>query len=148
MIFLRKFQAISIYGQTLTIAANVGDVAILEFNACFPDSVVGFYPFDSTDSDYLYYLLFAMKHEMLKTAVLSTQLNLNIERVSTIHVSIPPIEEQNRIAERLDALTGKHREIESHILDGVNCLKEYRTALISAAVTGQIDVRDEVQLGD
>jgi hypothetical protein len=30
------------------------------------------------------------------------------------------------------------------ILEGIDCLKEYRTALITAAVTGQIDVRGEV----
>ena len=37
----------------MTIAANIGDVAILDFEACFPDSVVGFVPHQNVDRDYL-----------------------------------------------------------------------------------------------
>src|SRR5262249_51457975 len=39
----------------MAIAANIGDVAILTFNACFPDSVVGFSPSVRMDTDFLYY---------------------------------------------------------------------------------------------
>ena len=39
----------------MTIAANVGDVAMLDFKACFPDSIVGFLPFDIIARYYLYY---------------------------------------------------------------------------------------------
>ena len=44
----------------ITIAANIGDVAILGFDACFPDSVVGFQPFsEDVDTEYIYYMLLA-----------------------------------------------------------------------------------------
>ena len=40
----------------MAIAANIGDVAVLDFDACFPDSVVGFVPRTEARRDYLYYL--------------------------------------------------------------------------------------------
>ena len=59
-------------------------------------------------------------------------------------VPIPPVEDQsaivaylNRETAKLDALTGK-------IQEAIEKLREYRAALISAAVTGKIDVREEV----
>ena len=60
----------------MTIAANVGDVAILNFNACFPDSVVGFVPTSKVYWNYLYYTLSAMKQQLTRNAIISTQLNL------------------------------------------------------------------------
>ena len=47
----------------MTIAANVGDLAILSFSACFPDSIVGFYPLKGNSADFLYYLFTSMKTE-------------------------------------------------------------------------------------
>ena len=129
----------------MAIAANVGDVAILTFNACFPDSVVGFFPSPGTHAEFLYYQLTAMKYEMLRTATLNTQLNLNIERISTLHLAMPPTEEQRAIASHLDRLTGANRQLANGIRAGIDRLQEYRTALISAAVTGQIDVRGAVE---
>ena len=40
----------------MTIAANIGDVAVLDFEACFPDSVVGFVPRCDIERDFLYYV--------------------------------------------------------------------------------------------
>jgi restriction endonuclease S subunit len=65
--------------------------------------------------------------------------------VRELSVPIPPLDEQYQIAnyltkrtERIDGLIGK-------VDEAIGRLKEYRTALISAAVTGQIDVREGVQ---
>jgi type I restriction enzyme S subunit len=38
----------------MTIAANIGEVAILGFDACFPDSIVGFYPYEFMDNEFLF----------------------------------------------------------------------------------------------
>ena len=73
----------------MSIAANIGDVAILDFEACFPDSMIGMIPRPKTDLDYLYYLMRAMKGIMLRSAVLSTQLNLNYVRIGTNFAAFP-----------------------------------------------------------
>ena len=46
--------------MTIT-GSNTGNVAILNFNACFPDSIVGFVPVAGVNLDYLYYLLLQRK---------------------------------------------------------------------------------------
>ncbi|MGI9061707.1 MAG: restriction endonuclease subunit S [Ktedonobacteraceae bacterium] len=127
----------------MTIAANIGDLAILQFPACFPDSIVGFVPTPDVALDYLYYNLTSMKPEMMSTATLNTQLNLNVERIGGLITACPPIREQITIASYLEHETAKIDALISRIRDGIEKLKEYSTALISAAVTGKIDVRGE-----
>jgi type I restriction enzyme S subunit len=74
----------------------------------------------------------------------ATHPHLECGKVRDIRVALPPPEEQNEIVAYLDKVTAKLRDAESRIKDGIACLQEYRMALTSAAVTGQIDVRDEV----
>ena len=126
----------------MTIAANIGDVAILDLNACFPDSVVGFTPSHNVDRDYLYNLFQSMKTEFLRVAPVNTQGNLNVERIGATIVAFPPLAEQtaiaahlNRLADGIDAAIDRaHRQIE--------LMEEYRTRLIADVVTGKIDVRE------
>ena len=125
----------------MTIAANIGDVAILNFDACFPDSIVGFVP-QTVSLDFLYSLLTAMKPIMLSTATLNTQMNLNIERIGTLYITLPPLSEQQVIVQYLDRETARIDTLIAKAQEFIAVLREHRTALIAAAVTGQIDVRE------
>jgi len=89
----------------LTIAANIGDVAILAFDACFPDSVVGFNAYKPIESnEYLLYGLMWYK-TMLDTMSRSTaQKNINIEILSQIAFPLPPLAEQKRIVAKLEEI--------------------------------------------
>ena len=89
----------------MTIAANIGDVAILNFDACFPDSVVGFVPSKKLHRDHLYYLFRAMKQEFLREAPVNTQGNLNVERIGSQKIALAPVPEQTAIVEYLDKAT-------------------------------------------
>jgi restriction endonuclease S subunit len=55
---------------------------------------------------------------------------------------IPPREEQIAIADFLDEETAEIDALIAKVEEAIERLKEYRVALISAAVTGKIDVRD------
>jgi type I restriction enzyme, S subunit len=122
----------------MTIAANIGDMAILDFNACFPDSIVGFIPFDKTEIFFLYYLFVAMRKLFLSTAVLNTQLNLNVERIGELYTVVPPLKEQIEIINFLDKEIQRIDALNTNIQESIALLKERRSALITAAVTGQI----------
>jgi type I restriction enzyme S subunit len=124
----------------MTIAANVGDVAILEFDACFPDSVVGFRPPASNSVDYLYYLFLSLRPQLLETSVVSTQANLNIDRVGTLKVAVPPLDEQRITAAFLAKLDKGTSQLRSEIQTSITLLREKRSSLISAAVTGEMAV--------
>ena len=69
---------------------------------------------------------------------------MNRNVIHPVVVSWPPVSQQVAIAAFLDDQVGKIDAMIAKVRDAINRLKEYRTALISAAVTGKIDVRDAV----
>lgn len=126
---------------TMTIAANVGDVAILNFDAYFPDSVVGFIPNKNIRTLYLFYVFSAMKDEFTRTAIKSTQLNLNIDRVK--ETFIPVTLNVNEQCEIENYLESKCAEIDGLIAKKEQLVKElesYKKSLIYEVVTGKREV--------
>ena len=121
----------------MSIAANIGDVAILDFEACFPDSMIGMIPGHQAHLDFLYYLMRAMRPIMLRSAVQSTQLNLNYVRIGTNFAPFPPLEEQRVIAKYLDAKEAESSRIRATITAQIDTLIAYRKSLIHECVTGQ-----------
>lgn len=77
----------------------------------------------------------------LATGTSDSMKNLTQEAFLNIPVSVPPLPEQAAIAAYLDAETAKLDTLVAKIEEAVERLQEYRTALITAAVTGKIDVR-------
>jgi type I restriction enzyme, S subunit len=71
---------------------------------------------------------------------------INIETLSGILVVIPPVHEQHEILGHLDRRTGDIDALVNQSERAVYLLNERRTALISAAVTGKIDVRRLVEV--
>jgi type I restriction enzyme S subunit len=125
---------------TMTIAANIGDVAILTFDACFPDSIVGFKPYNNLDLEYLYYLFIGIKQDFLSTAIVTTQMNLNITRIGDVDCIIPPITEQKEIVNYLESLSKMVSEMKNKISSQIDTLKSYRKSLIHECVTGKKQV--------
>lgn len=69
---------------------------------------------------------------------------INREDLGELRFPIPPESEQKQIVEYLDAQTGPIDLLLAKIQNSIELLREYRTALTTAAVTGKIDVREEV----
>lgn len=67
--------------------------------------------------------------------------NLNTSIIGRIPVALPAPREQDPIAAFIDRETARIDELVAKVRDAIDRLKELRTALISAAVTGKIDVR-------
>lgn len=125
----------------MAIAANIGDTAILGFEAYAPDSVVGFKPKSDIDLEFLRYSFMAAFPALEQTSTQSTQANLNVDRIGAVQASFPSISEQREIVAYLDTLLEQYDDIESKSQKSIELMKERKTALISAAVTGKIDVR-------
>lgn len=70
------------------------------------------------------------------------QPNLNTSIVKNTYVGIPSIKEQAEIVKFIQQQDAKFTELERQACKAVTFLHERRTALISAAVTGKIDVRE------
>ncbi|MGD2090619.1 MAG: restriction endonuclease subunit S [Candidatus Aminicenantes bacterium] len=92
----------------ITIAANIAELAILSFDACFPDSVLGFIPNDEiADLDFIYYILTHFQRELKHVGEGSVQDNINLGTFQDIQFPIPPIPEQKAIASVLSSLDDK-----------------------------------------
>ena len=91
----------------LTIAANIGDTAILDFDCAFPDSLVGITPLSGMDNEFLAKFLQTQKGEMDRLAPRGTQKNINIRFLQPWPTVLPSREEQKDIAHSLNVLDGK-----------------------------------------
>ena len=74
----------------------------------------------------------------------STFERINVAQIKSFDVACPPMSEQRAIAAFLDRETARIDALVAKVREAIERLKELRTALISAAVTGKIDVRQEV----
>ena len=74
----------------------------------------------------------------------STVTNLHLDKIRELLLIKPPISEQQQIVEYLDEQTKLIDNLMEQSKKQIDRLKEYRSALISAAVTGKIDVRNMV----
>ena len=92
--------------------------------------------------DYLTNMLESLDYTHYITG--AAQPKLTSERLMNITIIIPPLREQNQIADFLDHKTAKIDELRSNEQRIIELLKEYRQTLISEVVTGKIDVRNEV----
>lgn len=107
----------------ITIAANIAETSILGFDACFPDSVIGFVADPKkTSADYVEYLLQSVKNQLEEKGKekSSAQSNINLTTFEELRLPFPSLTEQARIVailDKFDALTnsiteGLPREIE------------------------------------
>ena len=84
----------------------------------------------------------AIEERRHSQGVTDFQLRRYWEEFKTLYVSIPDIQEQNMIISSIERETSKLDNLTTEAQRAIDLLKERRTALISAAVTGKIDVRE------
>jgi restriction endonuclease S subunit len=71
--------------------------------------------------------------------------NVSAEKYASLVMTQPPYQDQRAIAAFLDRETARIDALVAKVREAIERLKELRTALISAAVTGKIDVREEAE---
>ncbi|ATF55654.1 restriction endonuclease subunit S [Morganella morganii] len=89
----------------ITIAANIAETSILDFDACFPDSIIGFVANPGkTSSAYVEYLLQSTKTKLEEKGKekSSAQSNINLSTFEQLKLPFPSLVEQNRIVSILD----------------------------------------------
>lgn len=83
-----------------------------------------------------------LKHEVLKISAKSTVESLRLPMLQNFPVTVPPSDEQEQILIFLDKKEKEYFSAKIDLEEQINLLIEYRTTLISEAVTGKIDVRE------
>jgi len=74
----------------ITIAANIAKTGVLQFDACFPDSVVGFVPGPRVTTEYVQFLLDHLQPALELKAPQVAQRNINLEILRAVPTPIPP----------------------------------------------------------
>ena len=86
----------------ITIAANIADTAILDMDACFPDSIMGFVPYEGvSDVRFVKYAFDMLQNNVKQISQGTAQDNLSWQKLSTIKFPKPPYETQKKIADYL-----------------------------------------------
>jgi type I restriction enzyme S subunit len=129
------------------VGAGIGQACIintdLEFSVYV--SLTHIRPNKEMLSEYIVYFFnteycYQLNHE--GTVVAGGQGNLNVKNVERYRIPLPPIEEQKQIIAYLDNYRLEMDTLISKYQKQIDLMQEYRTALISQAVTGKIDVRE------
>lgn len=107
----------------ITIAANIAKTAILAFDACFPDSVVGFIANEKTNNIFVHYWFSFFQQILEAQAPESAQKNINLKILSELKVIVPSIEVQNQFAAFVEQ-TEKTKITISHSLEKLETFKK------------------------
>ncbi|QTB49354.1 restriction endonuclease subunit S [Burkholderia pseudomallei] len=115
-------------------------VNIVKCDALIDPNLMGWQIGEKALAEFIAYVLKVRKLDEL--ADISTVPQINNKHIGPEKFPIPPVPEQSKIVEFLDAETTKLDNIEAETSRAIALLKERRSALIAAAVTGKIDVRN------
>lgn len=117
---------------------------MLQFEATINQHVAYLKPFTIQMHTSFLYRLLEMAYLLLRTesdAGGSTKGAITCEQLANLRVPVPALEEQSRIVSHLKDQCEMFDTLKSNAEHAIDLLQERRTALISAAVTGKIDVR-------
>jgi len=122
--------------------ATLGVPSILNIDANANDGVVGFEKLQLS-SEFAYFYLSTLTEDLRERIKQgSGQPNLNTDIVKDIAVPIPPKNEVDEIVDSIKNLRSRYFSLITKAESAIKLMQERRTALISAAVTGKIDVRN------
>jgi len=118
----------------ITIAANIAQTGILELDACFPDSVVGFLPHDRGTTEFIQAWLGFLQPTIEAKAPGFAQKNINLALLRELPVILPPRKLRERFSEQARILQFQRR-LRSRAAE---LLSDLFTALLHRAFTGDL----------
>ena len=123
----------------ITIAANIAETAILSFDACIPDSIIGVVVDGTTaDNKFVLYLLKSFKAHLQAQGKGSAQDNINVGTFENQSFPFPPLSVQCGIAATLDSLAEEIQRLESLYQRKLAALDELKKSLLHRAFSGEL----------
>lgn len=132
----------------LSRTASVGFSGIMATEMAVSQDFAAWVCGDRLLPEYLLLCLRAMKPEFERLMMGSTHKTIYMPDIEKLTIPLPPIEEQREIVDQLLGLKTKSERLVDRAQANIALLRERRAALITAAVTGKIDVRDHHHTDD
>lgn len=112
----------------VSIASTIGEVGILGFDSCFPDSLVGITPKENiATKEYVYFYMIYMKAHLNEIAPQLAQKNINLKILNNLDVPVPGFPEQQKFAnlvQKAEKIKQKQRESKKELDDLFNSLMQ------------------------
>lgn len=127
----------------ITIAANIADTAILDFDACFPDSVVGFLS-EATHCNTRFIELYLrnVQRSVADKAPATAQKNINLDILSKLPIPFPPLAEQEVIADEAERLLSLADAVEKTAKQSSIQGERLRQSILKKAFGGKLVAQD------
>jgi len=123
----------------ITIAANIGETAILGFDACFPDSVVGLVCNEKLLlNKFTNYFFISHKSKLEELAPATAQKNINVDILEKVKIPLPSIKEQNLIVEELESKLTVCDKIEETINHSLQQAETLWQSILKKAFEGRL----------
>lgn len=125
----------------LSRTASVGFSAIANVPLATSQDFANWVCGDALLPAYLLYVFRSMRGELMRLTMGSTHKTIYMPIIAKLAGPLPPVNEQRQIVEHIRRKSRAMDALSVRIGEAIERLHEYRSALITAAVTGQIDVR-------
>lgn len=131
----------------ITIAANIAETGFLGIDACFPDSVVGFTPFESIiDKRYIDYFFKFAKRKISAWAPATAQKNINLNILENIIMPFCSITEQKQVVMEIETRLSVCDNIQANIDNGLNTASALRQSILKRAFEGKLLSEEELEV--
>uniref|UniRef100_UPI004048FFF0 restriction endonuclease subunit S n=1 Tax=Flavobacterium sp. TaxID=239 RepID=UPI004048FFF0 len=123
----------------ITIAANIGETAILDFDACFPDSVVGLLTKNEIlYNKYLNYFFISFKQKLEEMAPATAQKNINVNILEKVNIPLAPFEEQYKVIQEIESRLSVADKMEESIAHSLLQAESLRQSILKKAFSGEL----------
>lgn len=127
----------------ITIAANIAETGILDFDACFPDSVVGFLPAsEQVLVRYVELYLRTMQAKLESLAPATAQKNINLDVLQQIAICLPPLAEQLSLVQAVDQRLSLPARIMTQSEHSLTRSTRLRQSILKRAFEGKLVPQD------
>jgi type I restriction enzyme S subunit len=122
----------------ITIAANIAETAVLGFDACFPDSVVGFIGIkEACNVRFVQYFIRTAKDDLERYAPATAQKNINLDTLEKLAIAFLPLPEQHRIVAEVERRLSVVGKLEATVAASLARAGRLRQAVLKRAFEGR-----------
>jgi type I restriction enzyme S subunit len=129
----------------ITIAANIAETGILDFDSCFPDSMIGLIVDPKkANVSYAYYALQYLKSELQLQGKGSAQDNINVGTFENQLFPFPSVKRQVELVEALDYLLNETQKLETIYQKKLDDLEELKKSILQKAFSGELTEKEKI----